>query len=87
MVPVSAVLFVEKRPVLVAGEREGFVMCSSGTVFNHIGLCATDRWRSRRVLGNAEALGGSVVERTVSRRSAMIGDPDGQLLELLQTER
>ncbi len=149
--------------MLAGGEREGFVMCSSGTVFNHVGLCVTDRGRSRRfyqellgfgfwweadvpdagadqllqlerpvglhvtylicdglvlelldysqrsvaaggrrvmdqvglthisfsvsdlaaVLDNVEALGGSVLERTVSRHSAMIRDPDGQLLELL----
>ena len=35
------------------------------------------------VLQTVESLGGSVVEGTVSAQSAMIRDPDGQLLELL----
>jgi lactoylglutathione lyase len=35
------------------------------------------------VLASVEAFGGSVVEGTVSTQSAMIRDPDGQLLELL----
>ena len=35
------------------------------------------------VLAAAESFGGSVVEGTVSDQSAMVRDPDGQLLELL----
>jgi catechol 2,3-dioxygenase-like lactoylglutathione lyase family enzyme len=35
------------------------------------------------VLATVESYGGSVVEDTVSVQSAMIRDPDGQLLELL----
>jgi catechol 2,3-dioxygenase-like lactoylglutathione lyase family enzyme len=35
------------------------------------------------VLGMVDRFGGSVVEGTVSDQSAMIRDPDGQLLELL----
>jgi lactoylglutathione lyase len=35
------------------------------------------------VLAMVESFGGSVVEGTVSGQSAMIRDPDGQLLELL----
>jgi lactoylglutathione lyase len=35
------------------------------------------------VLATAESYGGSVVDGTVSDQSAMIRDPDGQLLELL----
>jgi lactoylglutathione lyase len=35
------------------------------------------------VLATVESFGGSVVEGTVSGHSAMIRDPDGQLLELL----
>jgi catechol 2,3-dioxygenase-like lactoylglutathione lyase family enzyme len=35
------------------------------------------------VLESVEAFGGSVVRGTVSKQSAMIRDPDGQLLELL----
>jgi lactoylglutathione lyase len=35
------------------------------------------------VLATVQSYGGSVVEGTVSEQSAMIRDPDGQLLELL----
>ncbi len=35
------------------------------------------------VLATVDSFGGSVVEGTVSEQSAMIRDPDGQLLELL----
>jgi lactoylglutathione lyase len=35
------------------------------------------------VLESVEALGGEVVDGTVSKQSAMVRDPDGQLLELL----
>jgi hypothetical protein len=34
-------------------------------------------------LATVHSFGGSVVEGTVSEQSAMIRDPDGQLLELL----
>ncbi|MGZ5376868.1 MAG: VOC family protein [Mycobacterium sp.] len=40
----------------------------------------------RDVLAMVELHGGSVVTGTVSERSAMIRDPDGQLLELLGEE-
>jgi len=35
------------------------------------------------VLESVEGLGGQVVDGTVSKQSAMVRDPDGQLLELL----
>jgi lactoylglutathione lyase len=35
------------------------------------------------VLAAVDRFGGSVIEETVSSQSAMIRDPDGQLLELL----
>ncbi|KZS83127.1 glyoxalase/bleomycin resistance/dioxygenase family protein [Mycobacterium persicum] len=38
------------------------------------------------VLASAESFGGSVVDGTVSEQSAMIRDPDGQLLELLSDQ-
>lgn len=38
------------------------------------------------VLEKVEGFGGSVVDETVSAQSAMIRDPDGQLLELLSDE-
>jgi lactoylglutathione lyase len=46
----------------------------------HLSLSVSDL---SRVLATVEGLGGSVVEGTVSEQSAMIRDPDGQLLELL----
>jgi catechol 2,3-dioxygenase-like lactoylglutathione lyase family enzyme len=46
----------------------------------HISLSVSDL---AAVLSKVADYGGSVVEETVSRGSAMIRDPDGQLLELL----
>jgi predicted enzyme related to lactoylglutathione lyase len=46
----------------------------------HLSLSVSDL---SRVLATVEGFGGSVVEGTVSEQSAMIRDPDGQLLELL----
>ena len=46
----------------------------------HLSLSVSDL---RDVLATVENYGGSVVEGTVSEQSAMIRDPDGQLLELL----
>ena len=46
----------------------------------HLSLSVSDL---AEVLAAVEAFGGSIVEGTVSRQSAMIRDPDGQLIELL----
>jgi lactoylglutathione lyase len=46
----------------------------------HLSLSVSDL---SDVLATVEGFGGSVVEGTVSEQSAMIRDPDGQLLELL----
>jgi predicted enzyme related to lactoylglutathione lyase len=46
----------------------------------HLSLSVSDLGE---VLAAVETYGGSVVEDTVSVQSAMIRDPDGQLLELL----
>jgi catechol 2,3-dioxygenase-like lactoylglutathione lyase family enzyme len=46
----------------------------------HISLSVSDLGD---VLATVEGFGGSVVEGTASEQSAMIRDPDGQLLELL----
>lgn len=46
----------------------------------HLSLSVPDL---RAVLQRVDEFGGSVVTETVSERSAMIRDPDGQLLELL----
>ncbi|MFY9768163.1 MAG: VOC family protein [Mycobacterium sp.] len=46
----------------------------------HLSLSVSDL---SRVLATVEGFAGSVVEGTVSEQSAMIRDPDGQLLELL----
>ena len=46
----------------------------------HISLSVSDL---DDVLARVQGFGGSVVEGTVSGQSAMIRDPDGQLLELL----
>jgi catechol 2,3-dioxygenase-like lactoylglutathione lyase family enzyme len=46
----------------------------------HLSLSVSDL---AGVLATVESYGGSVVESTVSDQSAMIRDPDGQLLELL----
>lgn len=46
----------------------------------HLSLSVSDL---ASVLAAVESHGGSVVESTVSEHSAMVRDPDGQLLELL----
>ena len=46
----------------------------------HLSLSVSDLCDA---LASVERFGGSVVEGTVSEQSAMIRDPDGQLLELL----
>ena len=46
----------------------------------HVSLSVSDL---TRVLELAERFGGSIVRSTVSEQSAMVRDPDGQLLELL----
>ena len=46
----------------------------------HLSLSVSDLGE---VLAAVEAFGGSMVEGTVSEQSAMIRDPDGQLIELL----
>ncbi|MGA8546383.1 MAG: VOC family protein [Mycobacterium sp.] len=46
----------------------------------HLSLSVSDL---ADVLATVESYGGSVVESTVTDQSAMIRDPDGQLLELL----
>jgi lactoylglutathione lyase len=46
----------------------------------HLSLSVSDL---ANVLAAVETYGGSVVESTVSDQSAMVRDPDGQLLELL----
>jgi lactoylglutathione lyase len=46
----------------------------------HLSLSVSDLGE---VLAAVQAYGGSVVEDTVSQQSAMIRDPDGQLIELL----
>jgi lactoylglutathione lyase len=46
----------------------------------HLSLSVSDL---AEVLAAVEAFGGSIVEGTVSKQSAMIRDPDGQLIELL----
>lgn len=47
---------------------------------SHLSLSVSDLGD---VLATVESFGGSVVEGTASEQSAMIRDPDGQLLELL----
>jgi lactoylglutathione lyase len=46
----------------------------------HLSLSVSDL---NKVLASVAAFGGSVVDDTVSEQSAMIRDPDGQLIELL----
>ncbi|MDT5253737.1 MAG: lactoylglutathione lyase, partial [Mycobacterium sp.] len=46
----------------------------------HVSLSVSDL---DAVLASVDGFGGSVVEGTVSQQSAMIRDPDGQLIELL----
>ena len=63
------------RSVHVGRER---VMDQVG--LTHISFSVSDLGA---VLQNVEGFGGEVVDGTVSKQSAMIRDPDGQLLELL----
>ena len=46
----------------------------------HLSLSVSDL---TGVLATVDSYGGSVIDSTVSDQSAMIRDPDGQLLELL----
>jgi lactoylglutathione lyase len=46
----------------------------------HLSLSVSDLGA---MLGKVEGFGGSVVKQTVSEQSAMIRDPDGQLIELV----
>ena len=64
-----------KREVHAGAER---VMDQVG--LTHISFSVSDL---DAVLGQVVDFGGSVVDGTVSTQSAMIRDPDGQLLELL----
>ncbi|MGA8331891.1 MAG: VOC family protein [Mycobacterium sp.] len=72
---VLELLTYSKRQPKGAGAR---VMDQIG--LTHISFSVADL---PRVLEEVEQFGGSVVSETVSARSAMIRDPDGQLLELL----
>ncbi|MBV8863573.1 MAG: VOC family protein [Mycobacterium sp.] len=60
--------------------RAGPVRVMDQVGLTHISLSVADL---DDVLAAVESCGGSVVEGTVSEQSAMIRDPDGQLLELL----
>jgi lactoylglutathione lyase len=64
-----------KRRVHAGPER---VMDQMG--LTHISFSVSDL---DRVLEKVEEFGGAVIDGTVSEQSAMIRDPDGQLLELL----
>ena len=64
-----------KRDVQAGPER---VMDQLG--LTHLSLSVSDL---AAVLIMVDSFGGSVVEATVSEQSAMIRDPDGQLIELL----
>jgi predicted enzyme related to lactoylglutathione lyase len=50
----------------------------------HISMGADDH---RRILDRVEALGGQVVTQTDIGVAVFIRDPDGQLIELLETKR
>jgi len=76
--------------------RDGFVLelidysrravhTGSERVMDQLGLTHISFWVSDLdgVLDKVEEFGGVVVDGTVSAQSAMIRDPDGQLLELL----
>ena len=63
------------------------------SVVNHIGLRVHDLDRSRRsyedhrrLLDRVEALGGTVDKDTDIGVAVFIRDPDGQLIELLETK-
>jgi lactoylglutathione lyase len=72
---VLELLDYSERSVHVGADR---VMDQVG--LTHISFSVSDLGA---VLESVEAFGGSVVEGTASKQSAMIRDPDGQLLELL----
>ena len=72
---VLELLDYSRREVRAGPER---VMDEVG--LTHLSLSASDLGD---VLTMVDGFGGSVVEDTVSEHSAMIRDPDGQLLELL----
>jgi lactoylglutathione lyase len=72
---VLELLDYSKRSVQVGSNR---VMDETG--LTHLSLSVSDLGE---VLATVHSFGGSVVEGTVSEQSAMIRDPDGQLLELL----
>jgi lactoylglutathione lyase len=69
-------LLAYSRRALHAGSRR--VMDQLG--LTHLSLSVSDL---ADVVASVPSYGGSVVEWTVSEQSAMIRDPDGQLLELL----
>jgi lactoylglutathione lyase len=60
--------------------RAGPVRVMDQVGLTHLSLSVSDL---DGVLAMVERFGGSVVEGTVSEQSAMIRDPDGQLVELL----
>jgi lactoylglutathione lyase len=60
--------------------RAGPVRVMDQVGLTHLSLSVSDL---DSVLAMVERFGGSVVEGTVSEQSAMIRDPDGQLVELL----
>jgi lactoylglutathione lyase len=60
--------------------RAGPVRVMDHVGLTHLSLSVSDL---DSVLAMVERFGGSVVEGTVSEQSAMIRDPDGQLVELL----
>jgi predicted enzyme related to lactoylglutathione lyase len=69
---------------------EGGVHVTDSAV-NHIGLCVHDINSigvedHRRLLDRVEALGGTVLADTDIGVAVFIRDPDGQLIELLETK-
>ena len=72
---VLELLDYSQRTVNVGPDR---VMDEAG--LTHLSLSVSDLGE---LLATVQSFGGSVVEGTVSEQSAMIRDPDGQLLELL----
>jgi lactoylglutathione lyase len=69
-------LLAYSRRALRAGPNR--VMDQPG--LTHLSLSVSDL---KGVLATVDSYGGSVVDGTVSEQSAMVHDPDGQLLELL----
>jgi lactoylglutathione lyase len=60
--------------------RSGYERTMDELGLTHLSLSVSDL---AAVLMTVEGFGGSVVQPTVSEQSAMIRDPDGQLIELL----